>query len=294
MSSITEIILNGTTYTLGGSGTGLTADIKAALEQIAQKIAYIDENGQTYYNALHDALYPPAGLSYITCGYTQTGVVYVTDSLDDLRSDLVVTAHYDNGTTSVVSSYLLSGSLTEGTSTITVTYGGKTTSFNVTVTNNLRTIPHSGGGRSSEISISDGVLTYIRSSTVSATYYQAWEAECSEGDVIHLVFDNPDMVSCKMFFYIIDSNDNILYSTPDVLSVSGNLDETFTWKTSGHSTSTGPVMLDDSYFTAPATGKVVIIGRAAGYLPSEGTVGSIDRMYNAIQNGVFDFTIEAI
>lgn len=114
-------------------GGGLTADLKAALDQLAQKVAYIDDDGQDYYDALHNALYPPANLSYITCVYTQSGTVYNTDTLDSLKSDLVVTAHYSNGSTQTVTAYTLSGSLTVGTSTITVSYSGKTTTFTVTV-----------------------------------------------------------------------------------------------------------------------------------------------------------------
>lgn len=116
-----------------GGGGGLSADLKAALDQLAQKVAYIDEDGQTYYDALHAALYPPANLTRISCVYTQSGTVYDTDSLDSLKSDLVVTAHFSDGTTQIVTTYTLSGTLTEGTSTITVSYGGKTTTFNVTV-----------------------------------------------------------------------------------------------------------------------------------------------------------------
>mgnify|MGYP002523897598 CR=1 FL=1 len=96
-------------------------------------MAYIDDDGQDYYDALHNALYPPANLTSISCVYTQSGAVYDTDTLDSLKSDLVVTAHYSNGTTQTVTSYTLSGTLTTGTSTITVSYGGKTTTFNVAV-----------------------------------------------------------------------------------------------------------------------------------------------------------------
>lgn len=72
----------------------------------------------------------------ITATYTQSGTVYDTDSLDSLKADLVVTANYAGGTSETVpaSDYTLSGTLTVGTSTITVSYGGKTGSFNVTVT----------------------------------------------------------------------------------------------------------------------------------------------------------------
>lgn len=78
-----------------------------------------------------------ATLLSIEATYTQSGTVYDTDTLDSLKSDLVVTASYDDSTTATVTGYTLSGTLTEGTSTITVTYGGKTTTFNVTVSSFL-------------------------------------------------------------------------------------------------------------------------------------------------------------
>lgn len=119
---------------------GLTEEIKQALLQIAQKVAYIDEDGQEYYDALYDALYPPADLVSISAVYTQSGTVYDTDSLDSLKSDLVVTATYSDSSTETVTTYTLSGTLETGTSTITVTYGGKTTTFDVTVSHQAQTI----------------------------------------------------------------------------------------------------------------------------------------------------------
>ena len=79
-----------------------------------------------------------ATLSSISAVYTQSGTVYDTDSLDTLKSGLVVTASWSNSTTSTVAStdYTLSGTLATGTSTITVSYGGKTDTFTVTVTHN--------------------------------------------------------------------------------------------------------------------------------------------------------------
>ena len=195
---------------------GLTEDMKQALLQIARKVAYIDDQGQTYYDDLYDAFYPPKtvvlitavfeqgstviyddtalddlkqyltvtakyddnttailpdsaytltglleapsstvtvlyngvsttfsvavtarpALSSISAVYTQSGTVYDIDTLDSLKDDLVVTAHYSDSSTQTVpaADYTLSGTLTAGTSTITVAYGGKTTTFNVTVT----------------------------------------------------------------------------------------------------------------------------------------------------------------
>ena len=75
-----------------------------------------------------------ATLESISAVYTQSGTVYDTDSLDSLRSDLVVTGTYDDTSTATITGYTLSGTLTAGTSTVTVSYGGKTDTFTVTVT----------------------------------------------------------------------------------------------------------------------------------------------------------------
>ena len=119
-----------------GSSGGLTADIKSALLACFANVAWASDDGPDYYNALESVLNPPAELSSITCVYTQSGIVYDTESLDDLKADLVVTARWSDNTTSTITSYTLSGTLTAGTSTITAAYGGKTTTFTVTVTLN--------------------------------------------------------------------------------------------------------------------------------------------------------------
>ena len=75
-------------------------------------------------------------LSSISAVYTQSGTVWSDDTLDSLKPGLVVTAAYTDGTTETVDSadYTLSGTLNSATSTITVSYGGKTTTFTVAVT----------------------------------------------------------------------------------------------------------------------------------------------------------------
>jgi len=122
----------------GPAGDGITEEVKQALLQLARKVAYIDDQGQTYYQDLYDALYgtTPTELVSISAAYTQIGTVYDTDSLDSLKADLVVTATYSDSSTAVIpaADYTLSGSLTVGTSTITVSYQGKTATFQVTVT----------------------------------------------------------------------------------------------------------------------------------------------------------------
>lgn len=119
-----------------GSTGGLTADVKVALLACFNHVVWDDDDptGQSYINALQTALYPPANLSRITAVYTQSGTVWSTDTLDSLKNDLVVTAYYDNSTSEVITNYTLSGTLSEGTRTITVSYGNKTATFNVVVT----------------------------------------------------------------------------------------------------------------------------------------------------------------
>lgn len=108
---------------------------KRALLNCFAHVAWIDNQGQTYYDALENELFPDSTLQSITAVFTQgSAVIYDTDSLDILRQYLVVTATYSDSTTETVTNYTLSGTLTEGTSTITVSYGGKTDTFTVTVT----------------------------------------------------------------------------------------------------------------------------------------------------------------
>lgn len=238
------------------SGTGVSDDLKTALLQLAQKVAYIDGNGQTYYDDLYDALYPPIVVTNITLNtnslsfatlnstqqltaittptggavtwsssntsvatvsatglvtaigygsatitatsgnvsatcavtiaqatvtsisavYTQSGTVYNTDSLESLKSDLVVTATWSNQTTSTVASsdYTLSGTLTVGASTITVSYGGKNTTFSVTVTEDE---PFIYGLANVSTSITGSYITdtgTIESATTDSGYYEEY------------------------------------------------------------------------------------------------------------------------
>ena len=114
--------------------TGMfTNAAKSALIALLEKVAYIDGNGQQYLDELITNL--AATVTSIDAVFTQgSAIIYDTDSLEALEQYLVVTASYSDGTSSVVSGYTLSGTLTVGTSTITVTYGGQTDTFTVSVT----------------------------------------------------------------------------------------------------------------------------------------------------------------
>lgn len=116
-------------------GTGLTNEAKLALLACFEHVAWVDEDGQDYYDALEAALFPPANLTSISAVFTQgQNIIYDSDSLNTLKQYLVVTASYDDSSSETVTDYTLSGTLSTGTSTIMVTYGGKSATFTVTVT----------------------------------------------------------------------------------------------------------------------------------------------------------------
>lgn len=114
----------------------ISQEIKDALINCFEHVAWTDEHGQDYVDALEQAM--RSKLISISAVFTQgSAVIYDTDDLDTLRQYLTVTANYSDTTTRTVTAYTLSGTLTAGTSTITVSYGGKTATFEVTVTHKL-------------------------------------------------------------------------------------------------------------------------------------------------------------
>ncbi len=160
----------------------------------------------------------------ITVVYNQTFTVYEDTPLDDLKADLVVTAEYADGTTEEVPAdrYTLSGELVEGTSTVTVSYGGQTDSFSVTVTqytpsyvtngliHHWDAIDNTGSGHDSSASVwadlvGNNNLTILGSSitwggnylnfggTTGHKLLSANNAETSGGKTVEVVF-KPDSV----------------------------------------------------------------------------------------------------
>ena len=108
--------------------------VKMAMDTLFSKAAYADDDAASSYATFH-AWATANPVTSITAVFTQgSAVIYDTDSLDTLKQYLVVTANFSDSTTATVTDYTLSGTLTEGTSTITVSYGGKTDTFTVAVT----------------------------------------------------------------------------------------------------------------------------------------------------------------
>lgn len=102
-----------------------------SIDGILKKAAYKEGNVAADITELENIL--SASLTGISVAFSHSGVYYDKQGLDGLREYLTVTAYYLDGTESEVSAYSLSGTLAEGTQTITVTYLGKTATFNVIV-----------------------------------------------------------------------------------------------------------------------------------------------------------------
>lgn len=132
MSIVRDIAL---AKAIGGGGGGGGADaVKVALLNLVRHVAYTDDQGQSYYDALYVALYGGSG------GYPRleavyapgTHVVYTDDALDTLRPYLTVKlleSAGDSGT--LVTDYTLSGTLVDGQSTVLVRKDGLTAAVQV-------------------------------------------------------------------------------------------------------------------------------------------------------------------
>jgi len=99
------------------------------------------------------------GVTYtIAVIYDTAHPVYVTTPLEDLKGHLTVTVHYSDGSEQTLQAdeYEISGALTEGTSSITVSYGGATSVFDITVL----PAPDYGVSLSAIVSFPDAVYGY--------------------------------------------------------------------------------------------------------------------------------------
>lgn len=115
-----------TIYT--GIPSGSTNNIKQIRNYIRDRLTYVDGEFENIGEKEPDT--PDVTLSSISATYSG-GNVTVGTALTSLTG-IAVTAHYSDGSTSNVTDYTLSGTIAEGENTITVSYGGKTTTFTVT------------------------------------------------------------------------------------------------------------------------------------------------------------------
>ena len=169
----------------GGGGGSITPEIKTALLAAFSKVAWVDENGQDYYNTLLNALYTPADLVSISATFVGVSVA-ATTPLDEVKEDLVVTASWSDESTSTVGAdyYELSGTLTVGTSTLTVSYLGKTTTVDVTVTPGVTPL-YSWDLKTSLTDTVNGVMASTTANLVVGTglVFSAFQTYCDFGQV---------------------------------------------------------------------------------------------------------------
>ena len=123
----------------GSGGTGLSTEAINKLEEVGNYLAYTTADGGSKWTELIAILRNGSSgsgsgetvtLQSISATYSGSDVAVGT-ALTDL-TDITVTAHYSDGSTANVTDYTLSGEIAEGSNTITVSYGGKTTTFTVT------------------------------------------------------------------------------------------------------------------------------------------------------------------
>lgn len=114
--------------------TGISEFVKRALLDLIQHVAYIDDQGQSYYDALYAALYPSA---YPRIGATfdpGSNTIYVDEGLPALKQYTVVKVYEDAddpGTVIASTDYTLTGTLVDGENTVVVGYDGMVTSVQV-------------------------------------------------------------------------------------------------------------------------------------------------------------------
>ena len=124
----------------GSGGSGLTTAQVNALDGMFKVCAFIKADVSAEYTAFKTAfgITDSGGdsggtevtLTSISATY-DGGDVAVGTAVTDLTG-IVVTAHYSDGSTAEVTGYALSGTIVEGSNTITVSYSGKTATFTVT------------------------------------------------------------------------------------------------------------------------------------------------------------------
>ena len=118
--------------------SGLTTAQVNALDDMFKKCAFTG-NVSAEYTAFKQAFGIESGggeeeptdktLTSISVTYAG-GEVTVGTALTDLTG-ITVTAHYSDGSTTIIAGYILSGEIVEGENTIMVSYEGKTTTFTV-------------------------------------------------------------------------------------------------------------------------------------------------------------------
>lgn len=155
--------------------SAMPTEVKLALDSMLRHMGVADDSGYGSDYAIIHAWAATVTVISISAVFDQgENLVFTFDSLESLRQYLTVTATYSDGTSGVISSYTLSGELTAGSSTITVSYLDRTAQITVNVTEGTDVTP----ALSSYLATSDTTLTIlpngIRVSTTNEDYKSAY------------------------------------------------------------------------------------------------------------------------
>lgn len=113
---------------------GLSDAAKIALLNSFAHVAWVDEHGQDYYDALETALYAEEYPKITATFNSGSNIIYTDDSIDSIKQYLTVKYFETRESTGIViasNDYALSGELVEGSSNILVSYNNLTTSFTI-------------------------------------------------------------------------------------------------------------------------------------------------------------------
>lgn len=130
---------------MDGLGNQFPKEAKDKLIECFRKVAWSIPDGDGLVDELETILNSQGGAVRIIANYTQTQIVRPWFSLDSLKSDLIVSLVYGDGSIIETNSYTLSGTLTTGTSVITVANGGLSATFQVNVSDWQRIFKYSDG-----------------------------------------------------------------------------------------------------------------------------------------------------
>ena len=120
---------------LWAPGGGWSDTAKSLLLELLNMGVYTSPEAPDFIAALAAELDSTVTLESITASYDQDRPLYYGfATMDEVKLDLVVTAHYSDGSDVAVDGYTLTGEFNVGTNTFTAAYLGKTDTFDVVVT----------------------------------------------------------------------------------------------------------------------------------------------------------------
>ena len=213
--------------------SSIPREVKLAMDAMFASMAVKDDNVYSdEYSAFH-AWATAINVLSISAVFNQgDNEFYLDTTLEDLKQYLTVTASYDDETSGVVSTYTLSGELSAGSNTVTVSYGGKTATFTVTLNDGWNVTPDlttATKGRASTNYIYDASQDTLRVYTSTSADYHAiyYPFTTEEGYKYHVTFDVTVASGKAKVYTSIGSNNGSVIDYSPTFSSDGSADFEF-------------------------------------------------------------------